>query len=170
MKKLVGFAICLAFLVWGASAVHADHHEAGEAAAAADAAEQAWDQAKVTELASTLADQAKKVRDAQRRAPTPNVASGYSRAHMRFTDDLRLITNEAKHLNKQLKQGGDRQATQPVYDRLAVLVANDREDAERMMIVEQVATQIEAARATMNGLRGYYGDPPVEEPISNMPR
>jgi hypothetical protein len=151
MSRTICFmAASAAFLIGGASVATAEQHEAA-----------AWDQAKATELAGQLADAVKSVRDAQRNAPTPNVASGMSRAHARFSDGLRLIGNEAKHLAKQLQEGNDREATSPVYERLTSLIDGAREDARRMMLVDPVTQKIDAAREGMNQLRALYGEAPV---------
>ena len=131
MKKAVWGALAIALALGVGAPASAEHHEAGE---------KAWDQAKVSELATTLAKQVGDVRKAHRGAPTPPVASGYSRAHLRFTDDLRLIENESRHLSKQLGDGKTKDDTQPV------------------------TSKIDVARDTMNALRAFYGDAPVEAP------
>ncbi|MGH0029561.1 MAG: hypothetical protein ACQGVC_07210 [Myxococcota bacterium] len=120
--------------------------------------EQAWDQAKVTQLATDFATEAGQVRQQLRLQGNAVEGFGQSRNDYVLSDQLRLISQEARHLSRQLGDGKGRDETFPVYRRLRLLIRDAQETARRTEMVEQVTDKIAAARATLEKLEPYYPD------------
>jgi len=95
------------------------------------AAHQAWDQEKVTQIASQLADAVSGVYQEFRKQPPVDAASMQSRARYRLQDELRLREGETHELARQLKANEGLEATQPIYDRIGTLVRDAREEGRK---------------------------------------
>ena len=144
--------VAMAGAAGAASPGSAEHQDAQPAAA--------WDQAKVTGLASELASAVAGIRDAARKESPMSIGSGQSRSWHRLLDDLRIIESEAKHLARALAAGEGHDETLPVIERIDVLRDSAVEEGRRVFLSGFVLKKIEVARAVVEKLRPYYGLPP----------
>lgn len=160
MRPLLSRVLVLAVLTLGFSArALADHHEAGDAVPEAAPAAHEWDQAKVTAIAETLANDVRGLRNSARSQPPDNLASGQSRARMRLLDELRLIERETRSLHSELAKGEGRDTTRPIFRRIDELRRSAAEDARRMFLPKATLDQIQASRGALEELRVFYGGP-----------
>jgi len=120
------------------------------------AAQQPWDQQKVTQIASELAEAVSGVRDEFRKQPPPTIASLHSNAHYRLQDELRLLESETRELMRQLKSGEGLDATQPIYDRIGSLARDARENGRKQLVAEPVQKRIDRAEELWAQLTPYY--------------
>jgi hypothetical protein len=80
-----------------------------------------------------------------------------------LVEDLKMLRRHSRRLQRELEKGSGRDETRRLYDRLELLIRNARASKESAPILENAQQQIEEARAVMNRLRAYYGEPPVTE-------
>jgi len=126
-------------------------------AGAASAEPRAWNQAAVTKLAGELVEAARAVRDAHRRTPPPHIGSPNSRALLKLGDDLRLIANEARHLEHELERGKGRSDTHKSAVRIQGLIANAAEETRRIPALGTLPEKLEAANLLVAQLAEFYG-------------
>ncbi len=122
----------------------------------ARAAEMDWDQAAVAGLAGELAAALKGIRKAVRQAGSPSVASMQARAWHEFSDKLRLIEQESKHLASALGNGAGQAETLPAYRRLQMLVRDARDLGPKLFIQKPLQDQLDAGSAVLGKLAMYY--------------
>lgn len=143
--------LCIASLAVAGSAFAAEP-EGAEAPAPASA----WDQARVTALAGELRDAVKGIRQAVRQAGSPNRGSMQSRKFHNFSDTLRLIESESRHLAAELESGQGLEETWPAYRHLQLLVRDARELSQHLFIEKPIQDQIVAGRTKLDALAAYY--------------
>jgi hypothetical protein len=119
----------------------------------------AWDQSRVSELASQLQEAVKGLRDSARKQGRPTGGSGQVRAYNRLLDRLRLIEAESRHLAASLGGGAGRDETEPVFERLDLLRRDAAEEARRLFMTKPLMDRIETARGVLEELRPYYQGP-----------
>ena len=118
----------------------------------------AWDQAKATAAAQSLASSLDGLRTALRQQPSNTLAPGTgSRSLHRLRDRLRLMESESNQLAQQLGEGRGRDETFPIFERINLIRRDAVEQAQRMFIQKPVMEQIEAARGPLKELAGLYG-------------
>jgi hypothetical protein len=147
MAPLVRLA-CIATLALAGTA-GAAHHESAEHGPG-------WDQEAAARLAAELAESVKGIRKAVRQAGAPSMGSMQARKFHQFTDKLRVIESESKHLAGALADGEGREQTRPAYDRLQLLVRDARELARSLFIQQSIQDRIDVARAKLDALAAYY--------------
>ena len=134
----------------------------------ASAADQlAWDQAKVTAIAQELPKAADDLRNALRNEPGP-MSGGVAgrRSFQRFTDTVRRIEREARHLAASLEAGKGHDETLPAMENLALLIRDGREQASRIFRTESLMNRIAAGRAILDRLTPYYDMRPLPPPLT----
>jgi hypothetical protein len=138
------------------------HHVAGVAAAVLTLmptpalAAQAWDQQKVTQIASALAEAVSGVYEEFRKQPPVDAALMQSRARYRLQDELRLLEGETRELARQLKSGEGLDATQPIYNRIGTLARDAREEGRTQLVAKPVQERVDHAEALWSQLTPYY--------------
>jgi len=125
------------------------------------AAQQPWDQQKVTEIASQLADAVSGVYEEFRMQPEASIASMQASARYRLQDELRLLENETRELARQLKSGEGLDATQPIYERIGVVARDARENARKQLTVEPIQKRVDRAEELWAQLTPYYANAPA---------
>jgi hypothetical protein len=136
-------------------------------APASAGAQLAWDQAKVTAIAQELPKAADDLRSALRNEPGPmSGGSGGRRSFQRFTDIVRRIEREARHLAASLEAGKGHDETLPVMENLAVLIRDGREQARNLFRTDSLMNRIEAGRAILDRLTPYYDMRPLPPPLT----
>ena len=171
-RILAGVLVAVATTFALAAGAGADSHEDGEPTLAAEAELElpAWDQEKVTELAEKLASSVRNLRRSARKQPPDTIASGQSASRMRFMDRLRLIERETRSLHDELSNGEGKDSTFPIFRRIDEVRRVVAADARRMFLPQETIDQIQAARAVLEELRSYYGQPPDTRPALHGPR
>ncbi|MDH3212025.1 MAG: hypothetical protein OEM05_06030 [Myxococcales bacterium] len=130
-------------------------------------AQLAWDQAQVTAIAQELPKAAENLRSALRNEPGPTTGSvGGRRSFQRFTDIVRRFDREAKHLAASLESGQGHDETLPVFENLALLVRDGREQARRIFLTDSLSSRIAAGRAILDRLAPYYDAAPLPPPLT----
>ena len=71
-------------------------------------------------------------------------------------DKLRVIQNEARHLQARLEKGDGLSKTRPIYMRIDELRRDAAEDARRLFLTGDVTHAMEATRDIWLKLRDYY--------------
>jgi hypothetical protein len=127
------------------------------------AAQQAWDQPKVTQIASELAETVSGLYEEFRKQPPADVGSMQSRARYKLQDELRLLEGETRELARQLKSGEGLEATQPIYARIGGLARDAREEGRRQLIPKPVQDRVDRAEALWAQLTPYYVTTPAEK-------
>jgi len=134
---------------------------------ASAAAQLEWDQAKVTAIAQELPKAADDLRNALRNEPGP-MSGGVAgrRSFQRFTDTVRRIEREARHLAASLEAGKGHDETLPAMENLALLIRDGREQASRIFRTESLMNRIAAGRAILDRLTPYYDMRPLPPPLT----
>ncbi len=170
-RKTTLVTVLLATPLAAATAL-AGHHEAGEAPAAAAAAEEAlpsvdaqapaapappeWDAERVVELARAVHTSARELREIQRRKPPEHLASGQASARTRYIDNLRLAAAESRRLADAVESGKDRDQTLSSFRRTEELLRDTSEDARRMYLPKDTLDRIQALSQTVDELAFLY--------------
>ena len=124
------------------------------------AVQQPWDQQKVTQIASQLAEAVSGVYDEFRMQPAITIASMQANARYKLQDELRLLESETRELARQLKSGEGLDATQPIYDRIGGVAREAREYARKQLVVEPVQKRVDRAEELWAQLTPYYTNSP----------
>jgi hypothetical protein len=132
--------------------------------AAVAEAQTAWDQAHVTAIAKELVPATDAVQDALRNEPS-SIATGQARSYYRLVQTVRRIRSETKQLVAELEAGKGHDETLSVYEQLMVLLRDGREEARKTYLSSQVTEKIQAARAVLDRLAGYYDAAPLPPPL-----
>ena len=148
MTRIARFLCIVSLLAAGAAS--AAHHEA------AGSPSVAWDQARVTVLASELSASVKDLRTAVRQTGPRSLGSMQSRKFHQFADKLRLIQSESRYLASELAEGEGLEDTLPAYRHLRLLVRDARELAQHLYIEQGTQDRIDAARQKLDELAAYY--------------
>lgn len=152
---IIVFALLSLVIATGAAA---EHHEAGKDVSARPENAPAWDQAKATAAAQSLAASVDGLRTALRNQPSSSIVpGGGSRPRHKLLDRLRLMESESKHLAGVLEEGQGRDETLPVFERINQIRRDAVEQAQRMFLQQPVIEKIESARGPLEELAGYYG-------------
>lgn len=121
------------------------------------AAPTAWNQEKVTELAGELTKQVETLYGITYRAlPDSAMESPQTELRHELIDKLRVIQNEARHLQARLEKGDGLSKTRPIYMRIDELRRDAAEDARRLFLTGDVTHAMEATRDIWLKLRDYY--------------
>ena len=120
------------------------------------AAQQPWDQQKVTRIVSDLAQAVSGILDEFNKQPPATIASMQTNARYRLGDDLRLLESETHVLHSMLELGKDRDATLPIYERIGSLAQDARDNARKQSATEAVQKRVERAEALWSQLTPYY--------------
>ena len=125
------------------------------------AAQNPWDQQKVTQIASQLVEAVSGVRDEFRKQPPDTIASMHSNARYRLQDELRLLESETQEFMRQLKSGEGLEATQPIYDRIGSIARDARENARKQLVTDPVQKRVDHAEELWAQLTPYYTNRPI---------
>jgi hypothetical protein len=115
-----------------------------------------WDQDKVTELASQLADTVVELQVAMRREGNPSMAQAQSRARHSFRDSLRVLRSETRALAAELEAGGGLEETWPIVRRARVVIRDLREEGRRMGWVDPAAGHARRADELIAQIAPFY--------------
>jgi hypothetical protein len=132
-------------------------------AAPARAQGAAWDQDRVTELASQLADVVVELQVAFRREPVPHVAQGSARARHSFRDSLRVLRTESRALASELEAGAGVEETWPIVRRARVVIRDLREDGRRINWQEPAVGHARRAEELIGQLAPFYASAEAED-------
>ena len=124
-------------------------------AAGEDAANVAWDQTRVTELAVQLAVTMRDLRGELRRGTTGNRGRGPHSRHV-LLDQLRVLERETRFLAAELEAGQGFAETLPVAQRIDRIVDRAAVNARRVRIPEPVLKRIAEANDLLEALRPFY--------------
>jgi hypothetical protein len=120
-----------------------------------------WDQAKVSELATQLAEASKSLYDTFYKQPPPQAGSGQGNDYRRLKQQVRRIQTEARELAGALGKGEGREDTHDIYENLMSLVRDARQSAQRVFSTQDVQDKASKARQLINQLTPYY-DPDAQ--------
>jgi len=135
------------------------------AAPAGAAPQQAWDQAKVTELGKQLAVATDDLWNTFRRQPRPTVGQGQANSFFRLQQQLRSLRSEARALSRSLEGGAGHDETVPSFESMMQTIRIAQDNARRVFTGVEVREKADAARAVLNQLTPFYqADPTVLEP------
>jgi len=112
-----------------------------------------WDQVRISELASKLADEVKAIDKLMTRSQLGNQQR---RDFFRLRETVRRIRNETKRLASLLDGGAGHDETVPVFEQLGLQVRNAREISRRMMTTSDLQQKFDAARAVLDEIAPYY--------------
>jgi len=124
----------------------------------------AWDQAKVSELASELATATKELDRAMRSGSTGERDTS-RRDFYRLKETVRRIRDESSRLAALLEKGGGHDETLPVVEQLGVQVRDAREVLKRMFTTKSLMDRITPIRAVLDELAPYYDAKPLPPPL-----
>jgi len=117
----------------------------------------AWDQAAVTSIAEKFSTQVTAVqRSVSRQQTGAQVGSGQAHAFLRLQDDLRVLRNGARHLERTLQKGGGHDETVAPFQRMMTTLRDARENANKMFLEKPTLDMIAQARASLRELVPYY--------------
>lgn len=127
--------------------------------------QQAWDQAKVTELGKQLAAATDELWNTFRRQPRPTVGQGQANSFFRLQQQLRAIRSEARSLSRSLERGAGHDETLPSFESMMQTIRVAQDNARRVFSNVEVREKADAARAVLNQMTPFYqADPAVLEP------
>ena len=124
-------------------------------AASEDAANTAWDQTRVTELAVQLAVTMRDLRGEVRRGTTGDRGRAPHSRNM-LLDQLRVLERETRFLAAELEAGQGFAETLPVAQRIDRILDRAAVNARRMMIPEPVQKRVDEANDLLEELRPFY--------------
>ena len=116
----------------------------------------AWDQAKVTAIASQLSDASSSLYSTFYKQGPPRLASGQGTDYRALKQKVRRIQSESKELASALAKGDGRDDTLDIYDNLMTLVRDAREDARRVFSTKDVQDAAGKVRQLLNQIAPYY--------------
>jgi hypothetical protein len=114
-----------------------------------------WDQARVTQYAEEYAQAMKDLRR-EIQATQPSADPLRQRARYEALEDIRIMTNSARHLANKLKAGEGREETIATWRRLDVLKRDIEENARRSDIPDATMKKILSAGELLLRLTPYY--------------
>ena len=120
-----------------------------------------WDQARVTAIATELAEAVAKASLEVDKQKGSRVDIGQERAYYEFREDMRLARNTSRHLARELQGGQGREETYPTFKRLKTLRNDAAENARRADMPEATLATITAAGELLNRIRPYYEEEPA---------
>jgi hypothetical protein len=126
------------------------------AAPAGAAPAQAWDQAKVTELAQQLEQATDELWNTFRKQPEPTVGSGQSRSYYRLQQQVRQIRREARTLSRSLQKGAGHDEALPSFESMMETIRSAQDEARRVFSSAEVRDKAQAAREILNQLMPYF--------------
>jgi hypothetical protein len=137
------------------------------AAPAGAAPAQAWDQARVTELAAQLETATTDLWNTFRRQPRPTLAQGQANSFFRLQQQLRSLRSESRALSRMLQDGAGHDETLPSFQSMMQTIRIAQDNARRVFTGEEVRNKATAAREVMNQLTPFYeAEPTVLEPVT----
>jgi hypothetical protein len=125
-------------------------------ATAARAELAAWDQTKVTALASDLAESAQGLQGALRRQPPPTLGQPGRRAFWTLRDEMQGIVAASRRLHSALSSGAGQEETYPIYRRILRNARRAARETRRIQLGDPVPQKIEAIADTIRALRPFY--------------
>lgn len=126
----------------------------------------AWDQAKVTELATQLETSINGLFDSLRRQPPPTAGNPTRAPYFRLMQEVRQLRNESRFMARALRDGSTQEELVPSWNSMMVTVRRAQDNARRIFAGTDVQQHADAARAALNQLAPYF-DPnaePIEPP------
>ena len=127
-----------------------------------------WDQAKVTALASQLADAANELYSTFYKQGPPPVGSGQGESYRKLKQEVQDIQDESKQLAGALAKGRGREETRNDYRDLMENVRDAREQARRVFSTEDVGNAATKVRDLLNQISPYYD--PNAKPLEPLRR
>jgi hypothetical protein len=133
---------------------------------AASAQSKAWDQAKVTELASQVAQEIKSMRAAMRKEPQVISAGTTSkqRTTALYLDTLKKLERSSAKLARQLATEQNREQTLGTARRIDSLLRDAEDQGAKLFSTEWTDKHLEPATALVGELRAYYEGAPAASP------
>lgn len=129
-----------------------------------------WDQNRVTELASELADVIVELQVEFRREGSGHFASGQARARNSFRDSLRVLRTESRALASELEGGAGLEETAPIVRRAGVVIRDLREEGRRMSWKEPVVGLARRAEELIAQIAPFYAGAPAEGGAAEAPK
>jgi hypothetical protein len=120
---------------------------------------QAWDQEKVSALASELAESIKAVRGAALNEPSLRGGGNTGgRASQQYLDSLKQLERSTQQLATRLGEGEDREQSLNVARRIGTLLRDAQESGRRLMLTQSSFDEIDRAVAVIQQLSPFYTD------------
>jgi len=126
------------------------------AAPAGAAPQQAWDQAKVTELGKQLEAATADLWSTFRRQPRPTVGQGQANSFFRLQQQLRALRSEARSLSRSLQGGAGHDETLPSFESMMQTIRIAQDNARRVFTGAEVRDKAQVARDVLNQMMPYY--------------
>jgi hypothetical protein len=117
---------------------------------------EAWDAAKVKDLAKQLVPATQTLYDTFYKQVPPLAGSGQTRDYARLKLVIRHLKSEAKELSGSLDKGEGYDETLPIYESLMEDVRDAQEIGARIFATEDLKQKAAAARGLLNELGPYY--------------
>ncbi len=123
----------------------------------------AWDQEKVTAIASELAQAAQELRDALAKEPVPlTMGRPGRRAFFSLREDVHLIASASQRLQRALGEGAGLDETYPIYRKILVAARSSQQELWRIPLGESVSGKLEATAEAIRRIRPFYeAEPPL---------
>jgi hypothetical protein len=131
----------------------------GVGAASAEVA--AWDQERVTALASELHESVKDLKVTVQRNPDQPIG-GARRAQYEARDQLRVLQSLTRHLQGDLEDGADREATITTYKRVQTVRRDLEEIGRKANIQSNTLEAVMQVQDVLRRLAPYYEEPAGE--------
>jgi hypothetical protein len=128
------------------------------AAPAAGAAPASWNQEKVTQIATELAEAMSGVYDSVKKIPPPPTGSQRKNFY-EATQTLRRLQTETRHLATDLKGGAGYDETLPSYKQIQMLRRDAAESGRSSGVIpNDTLAKVDKARDLLLQLSGYYDE------------
>jgi len=137
--RSIAFAVCLLAL-----------------AGAAHAALQAWDQAKVTELAKQLETESATLFSSMRDRQQPTLGTAQRLPWHRLKQEVRFLRRESRTLSRALQRGAGFDETLPSYEQLMQTVRRAQANARSVFTTADMQQSADRTRAILNQLGPFY--------------
>ncbi len=117
----------------------------------------AWDQERVTQIATDLAEAVEKVLTSAEQDPEQGTVI-QERQRQAVIADIRSIRSMTSELATRLKRGDGLEETRPFYEQIQTVRRLAREQGRKVLNPESTVEAIVAARELLEKLASYYGD------------
>jgi hypothetical protein len=130
---------------------------------------EAWDQEKVSALATDLSEAIRAVRRSAMREPTLRDGATTARgSSQQFLDTLRQLESSTRQLATRLGKGEDLEQTLGVARRIGTLLRDAQESGRRLMLTKPTFDAIDTAVAAVHALSPFYTDQDPLMPVSTQ--
>jgi hypothetical protein len=125
-----------------------------------------WNQEEVTQLATQMDDEFKKMRVAVRKEPHIIAAGNPTkqRTAKLYVEKLRVLNRAAEKLSRQLSEGQNREQTQGTARRIDSLLRDIRQQSVKLHSTGWTDQYLDPALGLASQLRAFYG---VEIPVQD---